>query len=134
MPINKEPYQDSVQKMKGRKEPDRKRVKPKTDIGPGNPLKRLRYAMRPTEEEKANRHWRDRRKKFLLQRELAARIPCSESCVRVSEKNQRLPIQSAVFQNSYELYLKYFPLGDKSLIKPFAQTSATRLWNKKRSS
>lgn len=86
-----------------------KYIKPQRDIGPGNPMLRLRYAIKPTKEEIVRRIPRDRRKPYLLQRELADRINCSHRTVMNAEKEKRFPTQLGIFVNSQQLYFTYFP-------------------------
>lgn len=64
--------------------------------------------MKPSKDQIANRHWRDKNKNYLLQRELAILIPCSVSCVRDCEKEGRWPLQNAVRQNAVALYRSVF--------------------------
>jgi hypothetical protein len=113
--LNKNNTGNSVEEMKSdlkeevKEQAGKKTSKPRKDIGAGNPLLRLRYAIKPTPEEIASRSPRDRRKPYLLQRELAARIPCCTTTVRLAEKSSRFPIQRIVFESTQELYRQYFP-------------------------
>lgn len=68
-----------------------------------NPLRALRYGLMPTAQERMKRSARDFCKNFLLQRELAARIGCSEGCVRQCEKEECWPKQTAVRANAEAL-------------------------------
>jgi hypothetical protein len=78
-------------------------------IDPNNPMLRLRHALKPTAEEVANRSPRDKRKKFLLQKELASRIPCCNTTIWQAEKEKRFPRQRIVYESSLKLYNQCFP-------------------------
>lgn len=56
-----------------------------------NPLKEIREKSPPTQAEIDNRNFRDKGKTYLLQRELADRIGCSEYCIQQCEKAGRFP-------------------------------------------
>lgn len=78
-------------------------------IDPNNPMLRLRHALKPTAEEVANRSPRDKRKKYLLQKELASRIPCCNTTIWQAEKDGRFPRQRIVYESSLKLYKQCFP-------------------------
>ena len=115
MPVNKNKVAQSVSEMKSKLQQQRaaerniKKEKPRQDIGDENPMLRLRYAIKPTPEEIAARSPRDKRKKFLLQRELATRVPCCSTTIRYAEKHKRFPLQRGVYESALKLYNQYFP-------------------------
>lgn len=75
-----------------------------------NPLKRLREKIKPTPEQLERRsHWRDKKLKRLLQRELAEILMCSDKCVRQAEKESRFPKNPALKRNAVNLYRQLFP-------------------------
>lgn len=68
-----------------------------------NPVRSLRMKLKPTPAEIQNRHWRDRNLQYLLQRELADRMSCSEACIAQCEVEKRLPVSKAILENFNEL-------------------------------